>query len=297
MKYCFYCQQELREEQYYCGNCGHWRGAEEDEPQAPSVSTSLDAVGVCPECLRDIAADEQTIRCKKCGAEYHVHCFDSITECVAPACIGEREATGGDREKIAEMLTQYTGLSMAFVEDNNLRITRSAFMNELLRAEHLSVGLVDSRATSSDHTGDFLSDPGVVMTVAPYTAALNDYVRDELKFESDLPYVFLSEEANGQWNWGSAIHGYVSVLDTFHKVINRSPYLRVFAACGYYDLDTPYLGTRYALNHVGLDPKLQNNITVQYYEGGHMLYTHRPSLQRLTEDVKAFLKSAIPAGS
>jgi len=71
----------------------------------------------------------------------------------------------------------------------------------------------------------------------------------------------------------------------------------VFAACGYYDLDTPYLGTRYSLNHVGLDPKLQNNITVQYYEGGHMLYTHRPSLQRLTEDVKAFLKSAIPAGS
>jgi len=102
MKYCFYCQQELREEQYYCGNCGHWRGAEEDEPQAPSVSTSLDAVGVCPECLRDIAADEQTIRCKKCGAEYHVHCFDSITECVAPACIGEREATGGDREKADE---------------------------------------------------------------------------------------------------------------------------------------------------------------------------------------------------
>lgn len=205
--------------------------------------------------------------------------------------------SGGEREKTAEMLAKYTGLSKAFVEDNDLRITRSAFMNELLRAEHLSVGLVDSRTTSSDHTGDFLSDPGVVMTVAPYTAALNEYVRDELKFESDLPYVFLSEEANSQWNWGSAIHGYVSILDTFHKVINRSPYARVFAACGYYDLDTPYLGTQYSLNHVGLDPKLQNNIQVQFYEGGHMLYTHRPSLQRLTEDVKAFLKSAIPAGS
>jgi carboxypeptidase C (cathepsin A) len=202
--------------------------------------------------------------------------------------------SAGEREKVAETLASYTGLSKSFVENNDLRIARSAFMNELLRAEQLSVGLVDSRTTSHAHTGDFLSDPGVVMTVAPYTAVLNDYVRDELKFESDLPYVVLSEEANGQWNWGSAIHGYVSVLDTLQKVVNRSPYVRVFAACGTFDLDTPYMGSRYSLNHVGLDPKLQGNIEVHYYDGGHMLYTHRPSLQRLTEDVRAFLKSAIP---
>jgi carboxypeptidase C (cathepsin A) len=203
--------------------------------------------------------------------------------------------SGREREQIAEMLASYTGLSQSFVEEKNLRIHRSAFMNELLRAKSLSVGLVDSRATSYDRAGSFLSDPGVVMTVAPYTAVMNDYVREELKFESDLPYVVLSDEANGQWNWGSAIHGYVSVLDILHKVMSRSPSVRVFGACGYYDLDTPYMAGRYSLEHLGLDPKLQDNVSIRYYEGGHMLYTHRPSLQRLTEDVMAFLKSAIPA--
>jgi carboxypeptidase C (cathepsin A) len=203
--------------------------------------------------------------------------------------------SGAEREKTAESLARYTGLSKSFVDNNDLRITRRAFMNELLRSQNLSVGLVDSRTTSYERAGDFLSDPGVAMTVAPYAAVMNDYVRDELKFETDLPYVILSEEANGQWNWGSSIHGYVSVLDTLRRVITRSPYLKVFAACGYYDLDTPYLGARYSLNHLGLDVKLQDNLRIHCYDGGHMLYTHRPSLQQLAEDVKTFLKSAVPA--
>ena len=130
------------------------------------------------------------------------------------------------------------------------------------------------------------------MTVAPYTAVLNDYLRNELKFESSLPYVFLSEEANGQWNWGSARHGYVNILETFHQVLTRNPYLKVFAACGYYDLDTPCLTAKYSLDHLGLEPKLQENIKLHCYIGGHMLYTHRPSLEKLTTDVESFLKSA-----
>jgi carboxypeptidase C (cathepsin A) len=205
--------------------------------------------------------------------------------------------SGAEREKVAEILATYTGLSTSFLENNNLRITRSAFMNELLRAQNLSVGLVDSRTTGHERAGDFLSDPGVVMTAAPYAAVLNDYVRDELKFESDLPYVVLSQEASGQWNWGSALHGYVSVLDTLRQVINRTPYLKVFAACGTFDLDTPYFAAKYSLEHLGLDAKLQDNIRLQCYDGGHMLYTDRSSLQKLTEDVKAFLKNAIPAST
>lgn len=199
---------------------------------------------------------------------------------------------GVEREKIADALAGFTGLSKSFVEQHRLRIPRSAFMKELLRAENLGVGLVDSRATSYGRTGDFLSDPGVVMTVAPYTAVLNDYLRNELKFESSLPYVFLSEEANGQWNWGSARHGYVNILETFHQVLTRNPYLKVFAACGYYDLDTPCLTAKYSLDHLGLEPKLQENIKLHCYIGGHMLYTHRPSLEKLTTDVESFLKSA-----
>lgn len=199
-----------------------------------------------------------------------------------------------DRDRIAEALAAYTGLSKPFVINNNLRITRTAFMNELLRSQDLSVGLVDSRTTASEPSGDFLSDPGVVMTVAAYGAVMNDYVRSELKFESDQPYVVLSEEANGQWNWGSRLHGYVDVLDTLRRVIARNPYVKVFAACGTYDLDTPYLGARYSLNHLGLNAALRDNISIHCYDGGHMLYTHQPSMKLLAEHVRVFLKSAAP---
>lgn len=206
------------------------------------------------------------------------------------------ELAGAEREKTAETLAAYTGLSREFIEQNNLRIGRSGFMRELLRAEQLGVGLVDSRATHHGRIGDFQSDPGVVMTIAPYTAVLNHYLRHELKFESDLPYIVLNEDANGQWNWGSAIHGYVSVIDTLHQLLTRHPHLKVFAACGWFDLDTPWLGAKYSLNHLGLNPELQANISFHTYEGGHMLYTQRPSLEKLATDVEAFLKTALTSG-
>ena len=169
---------------------------------------------------------------------------------------------GGEREKTAATLAAYTGLSRSFVEQNNLRISRSAFIKELLRAEHLGVGLVDSRATTYGRAGDFLSDPGVVMTIAPYTAVLNDYLREVLKFESDIPYVALSEEANRQWNWGSAIQGYVNILDALHQVLTRNPSFKVFAACGRYDLNTPCLTAKYSLDHLSLEPSLQGNVSI-----------------------------------
>ncbi len=203
---------------------------------------------------------------------------------------------GAEREKTAERLAAYTGLSREFIEQHHLRVARSDFMRELLRAERLGVGLVDSRTTHAGRIGDFQSDPGVVMTIAPYTAVLNHYLRHELKFESDLPYVVLNEDANRQWNWGSAIHGYVSILDTLHQVLTRNPHLKVFAACGTFDLDTPWLGAKYSLHHLGLNPELQANISFHTYDGGHMLYTQRPSLEKLTADVEAFFKTTLTSG-
>jgi carboxypeptidase C (cathepsin A) len=73
-----------------------------------------------------------------------------------------------------------------------------------------------------------------------------------------------------------------------------NPYLKLFVASGYLDLATPYLATDYTLNHLELDPTLHNNITVEYYEAGHMMYIHRPSLARLKENLAGFIDSAVP---
>jgi carboxypeptidase C (cathepsin A) len=72
-----------------------------------------------------------------------------------------------------------------------------------------------------------------------------------------------------------------------------NPYLKVFIANGYYDLATPYLATRYTVNHLGLAPSLQANVQLTYYEAGHMMYVHRPSLAQLKQDMAEWLATAV----
>ena len=65
-------------------------------------------------------------------------------------------------------------------------------------------------------------------------------------------------------------------------------------AHGYFDLATPYFATEYTFNHLSLDPSLQPNISMGYYEAGHMMYIHEPSLAKLKQDLAAFIGSAVP---
>jgi carboxypeptidase C (cathepsin A) len=74
--------------------------------------------------------------------------------------------------------------------------------------------------------------------------------------------------------------------------MSENKYLKVFIGSGYYDLDTPYFAAKYAVNHLGLDPSIRNNVTLAYYDAGHQMYTHLPSLKKLKADVVEFFKNA-----
>ncbi len=69
--------------------------------------------------------------------------------------------------------------------------------------------------------------------------------------------------------------------------------MRVFVANGYYDLATPYFASEYTFNHLALDPALRSNIVMRYYEGGHMMYVHLPSLEKLKGDLVEFLHQRV----
>jgi carboxypeptidase C (cathepsin A) len=201
------------------------------------------------------------------------------------------------RTSVAEQLARYTGLSVDYVERADLRIQIQRFVKELLRSERRTVGRLDSRFTGVDRDAageqpEF--DPSLANIRGPYTAVLNDYVRGELKFESDLPYEILTERV---WPWSYATHEnqYVNVAETLRKAISMNPYLKVYVANGYYDLATPYFATRYTINHLGLDPSLYANIALGFYEAGHMMYIHLPSLARLKADLAEFMAGALPA--
>lgn len=38
-----------------------------------------------------------------------------------------------------------------------------------------------------------------------------------------------------------------------------------------------------------LDPELKKNIIMKYYEAGHMMYTHKPSMEKFKQDVDTFI--------
>jgi carboxypeptidase C (cathepsin A) len=201
-----------------------------------------------------------------------------------------------EREQIVQKLARFTGLSPQYIEQTNLRINIHRFVKELLRQQRRTVGRLDSRFTGIDRDAvgeNFEYDPSYAAIQGPYTAALNDYVRRELKFESDLPYEILTGRVR-PWRFEEHQNQYVNVAETLRKAMSVNPFLKVFVANGYYDLATPYLATHYTFNHLELDPGLQDNISMHYYEAGHMMYLHQPSLAQLKEDLATFIRAATP---
>ena len=197
-----------------------------------------------------------------------------------------------EREEIAQKLSRYTGLSREYIQRTNLRIEIHRFTKELLRSKRQTVGRLDSRFISHDRDAageHFEFDPSYAAIQGPFTAALNQYVRQELNFKSDLPYEILSERVH-PWSYKEHENQYLNVAETLRKAINLNPALRVFVANGYYDLATPYYATAHTFNHLQLEPDLRPNISMEYYEAGHMMYIHEPSLVAQKKHLADFIK-------
>ena len=201
------------------------------------------------------------------------------------------------RRGIAERLARYTGLSVDFIEQSDLRLRSNRFAKELLRGKRRTVGRLDSRfkGIDADAAGESYDyDPSYAAIQGPYTALLNDYVRRDLGFESDLTYEILTGRVR-PWNYGEqAENQYLNVADTLRSAMTKNQSLRVFIASGRYDCATPYFATDYTFSHLGLDPDLMDHVTTRYYESGHMMYIHKPSLIRLKEDLSVFYREAVP---
>lgn len=198
-------------------------------------------------------------------------------------------------EAVAEKLARYTGLSAEYVRQTNLRIEIMRFTKELQRPERRTTGRLDTRFTGIDRdsAGErWEHDPSMTAIMGPYTATLNDYVRTELGFESDLPYEILTSRV---WPWGydNVQNQYLNVGETLRKAMSMNPYLKVLIANGYYDLATPYFATRYTFDHLELDESLRSNYSMTFYEAGHMMYVHMPSLAQLKKDMADFIQLAL----
>jgi carboxypeptidase C (cathepsin A) len=204
--------------------------------------------------------------------------------------------TAAERANVVRELARLTGLSETFIEQSNLRVPGSRFTKELMRNERRTVGRYDSRLEGADAiaAGDRAEyDPSYASVQGAYTAMFNDYVRAQLKYETDTPYQVLTDKVQ-PWSYEKFQNRYVNVAEMLRQAMTQNPNLQVMIANGYYDLATPFFATEYTVNHIGLEPPLSNHIRLTYCDAGHMLYTKPSCLGGLHKAMADFYQKALP---
>jgi carboxypeptidase C (cathepsin A) len=261
------------------------RGPSNDLPYAlylPSFTAVAHAHGRLPP---DLQADKDLARAE-------VEAFASgeyVTALFAGASLPEAR-----RADVAKKIARFTGLSEALVLDHDLRVSPSTFCEKLLADKRLIVGRFDGSITGrdGDHGGDHPGfDPSFDAALGPLSAAMNAYVREELLYESDLPYRVLT----GVGPWPQDQNRYASTAGRLGEAMSRNHHLRVLVQTGRCDLAVPYLSMRHSIDHLGVDPELLKNVTYADYDSGHMMYLHLPDLEKLERDLRAFLSPPLAA--
>ena len=195
------------------------------------------------------------------------------------------------RARIVSELSAFTGLSEAFLDRANLRVSLRRFQRELRRDEGLSVGRLDSRFTGPEVDGvgeNPETDPSFYGIDASYTASMLDYFTRRLGVDLTEHYEVIGGVRG--WNWDAGRSGnnnYINVGPWIARAMRQNSDLRVLVAQGYYDLATPFFAAELMFAQPGFD---QDRVDFTYYEAGHMMYIHDESLRAFVEDVRGLIE-------
>jgi carboxypeptidase C (cathepsin A) len=213
------------------------------------------------------------------------------------------ELPEASKQAVAEKLHQYTGLPVAYLMRANLRVTGAAFSKQLQLDDETTTGRLDTRYKGPDIdplSSDAEYDPQSNAISSAYTAALNHYMRTDLKYGENQTYKPGAYEdpdftwdlrhqppggppANQQW-------GGTNVMPDLAYTMKSNPKMKVMLAGGYYDLATPYFEGKFEMHHLQIPQKLQANISYHYYQSGHMVYVNEDVLKQFHADVAAFIR-------
>ncbi|MBN1939064.1 MAG: peptidase S10 [Candidatus Aminicenantes bacterium] len=200
-----------------------------------------------------------------------------------------------EKKAMAGKLARFTGLSPAYILSANLRVDSGRFRKELLRDQRLVVGRLDGRFTAldADSAGERQEfDPSNVALAGPYVATFRDYLKNVLKWDTDLHY----PTSGNVRPWTYVQNRYMDMTEALRSTMAKNPFLKVFVVCGYYDMATYVGGAEFNFTHLAYDRPVTDRVSFGYYEAGHMMYI-RPSAQaKLKQDTAAFIRSALPGG-
>ncbi|HWO02272.1 MAG TPA: peptidase S10 [Blastocatellia bacterium] len=203
------------------------------------------------------------------------------------------ELPQAEYQKIVKNLARFTALSPTYIEQTNLRINPQRWFKELLRDKRQTIGRIDARflGMDADAAGErYEYDSSLASYDGAYVAMFHDYVRRELKWNTEMYYT-LSARVQ-PWDQGQP----GQPAEALRFAMTSQSYLKVLVLCGYYDLATPFNGIEHTVSHMSLEPAIRKNISFAYYEAGHMMYIEKKSRERLHRDVSAFINGAAANG-
>ena len=204
-----------------------------------------------------------------------------------------------EKQRIAQQLAAYTGLSVPYLLKSDLRIEYGAFQKELLGDQELTTGTLDTRFIGA--TLDPLSkvasyDPQGAALGAAYVSAYQNYVRDRLNWRPDIQFKS-GIPIYGKWDYKHQPPGadkplimLPNVLPDLATAMKTNPTMKVIVNGGYFDASTPYFEGWQEMHHLPIPPALQANIEYHYYQSGHMVYVHPPTLIELHDNVADFIR-------
>jgi carboxypeptidase C (cathepsin A) len=233
---------------------------------------------LAPELQKLTAAQIAEEARKFAAGEYLEYMFDGA------------RAGRAQREKTLNAMAHLTGLPKAFINDLDLRVPLGPFSTELLRDRHLMTSRLDSRFAG------YQIDGGSTNTSFDYSNAniencfltcFEAYIRNELNYRNNSLY-YVSGNAPP---WSGEYNTVVNLENAFAK----NPHMRLFVGMGYYDFATPFYPVEWTLAHLKVSDEIKkNNISLGYYESGHMVYIDLPTAAKYHADLVAFVKSSLP---
>jgi len=197
-----------------------------------------------------------------------------------------------EKMEVARKLSDYSGLSLESVIQNNLDIPTRFFWKDLLRDQGKTIGRLDSRYLGIDRKDigvgpDYSAE--LTSWLHSFTPAINHYIRKELKFKTDIKYNMFGNVR--PWNNEND-----NTREDLRRAMAENPYLKVLFQSGYYDGATTYFNAKFTMWHVDPSGKMKNRFYFKGYRSGHMMYLRNEDLINANEDIRSFIKSTSSKG-
>lgn len=195
------------------------------------------------------------------------------------------------RKEVAAKVARYSGLSEKSVLQHNLVVPTGYFWKDLLRDKGLTIGRLDSRYLGIDkQQAGSGPDYNAELTswLHSFTPAINYYLRDVLKYKTDLQYNMFGPVR--PWDNNGDRTG-----ENLRQAMAQNPYLHVMIQSGYYDGATTYFDAKYSMWQLDPSGKMKDRLRFEGYRSGHMMYLRAEDLATSNEHIREFIKKSTPA--